>query len=249
MPQSDPRIADVIASGTIRLALFLPQFSVDAATREVKGHGPGLIAIELMRALTERIGTTLQIVQCATPTKAVEDLENGVADVAFAGIAPSRAKVVDFTPPVVEFDYAFMVPAGSTFASLADIDRPGMRIAVVANHASSLALARLVKQAEVVGWDIPDDAFAHFRDGKVDVFALPRVMLLRYAQELPGARVLAEPYGFNRLGIAIRQGQAERLAFFSEFVEESKASGLIADIIARNRESLPGFRVAAAAKT
>ena len=249
MPQCDPRIADIVASGAIRLALFLPQFSVDAATREVKGHGPGLIAIELMRALAERLGTALQIVQYATPTNAVDGLKNGLVDVAFAGIVPSRTKVVDFTPPVVEFDYALMVPAESTFASLADIDRPGTRIAMVANHASSLALARLVKHAELVESEIPDDAFALIRDGKVDVFALPRAMLLGYAQQLPGARVLAEPYGFNRLGIAIRQGQAERLAFLHDFVEEAKASGLIAGIIARNSESLAGFRAAAAEKT
>lgn len=243
MPQSDPRIADIVASGKIRLALFLPQFSVDA-TGKLKGHGTGVIAIELMRALADKLGIGMQVVQCPTPTKAVDALNSGAADLAFPGIEPSRAELVDFTPAVFTFEYGFMVPPGSPLNSLADIDKPGTRIAIVGNHASSLALARLVKNAELVKSEIPDQAFALIRDGKVEVFALPRDILIGYAQKLPGAKILDEPFGFNRVGIALAKGGSERLAYFTAFVEEAKASGLIADIIARHGAELPGFRVA-----
>ncbi len=63
--------------------------------------------------------------------------------------------------------------------------------------------------------------------------------------QLPGSRVLEEGYGINNAGIAIKKGQAGRLAYIREFVEEAKASGVIADIIERGR--LRGFRVAPAA--
>jgi len=244
MPPSAPPPADLIAAGAIRLALFLPQFSVDPASGDVKGHGTGLIAIELMRELAVRLGIALQVVQCPTPSQAVDGLKSGACDVAFAGIEPSRAAVVDFTPPVFEFDYTFLVPPGSPLSTIADIDKPGTRIAIVGNHASSLALARLVRHAELIKSEVPDDAFALIRAGKADVFALPRDVLIGYAAKLPGARLLDEPFGFNRVGIALRQGQPQRLAFLSDFVEEAKASGLIAGIIARNRATLPGFRVA-----
>lgn len=247
MQPADQRVADLVQAGKIWLALFLPQFSIDPATHELKGHGTGLVAIELMRALAERLGVALQMVQCPTPSKAVADLDSGAADVAFAGIEPSRAAVVDFTPAVFEFDYAFMVPAGSAIGRMADVDRPGTRIAIVGNHASSLALARLVEHAELIPSEVPDDAFALIRDGKVDVYALPRDVLIGYAAKLPGARILDQPFGFNRVGIAMRKGQPERLAFLSTFAEEAKASGLIAGIIERHGASLPGFRVAAAA--
>ena len=249
MPPADSPLTDLVAAGAIRLALFLPQFSVDPTTHELKGHGTGLVAIALMRALAGRLGIAMQVVQCPTPSKAVDGLNSGASDVAFAGIEPSRAAVVDFTPPVFEFDYAFMVPPGSPLDSLGDIDRPGKRIAIVGNHASSLALARLVKHAALIKSEIPDQAFALIRDGKVDAFALPRDVLMGYAAKLPGSRLLAEPFGFNRVGIAIRQGQPERLAFLSNFVEAARADGLIAGIIERNRAALPGFRVAPSAET
>lgn len=246
MPASDPRIADLVAAGKIRLALFLPQFSIDPATGEVKGHGTGLLGIALMRAFAERHGITAEVVQCPTPSNALERLKTDGCDVNFAGIEPSRVLIVDFTPPVFEFDYAYMLPPGSAIRSNAEVDKPGVRIAIVGNHASALALGRIVKHAEMVAEELPEASFALLRDGKADVFALPRDVLLNFATKLPGSRVLDESFGFNRVGIAMRKGRPERVAALSEFVEEAKASGLVADIIKRNAATLPGFRAAAA---
>ena len=245
MPASDPRIADLVAAGKIRLALFLPQFSI-APTGELKGHGTGLIAIELMRAFAERNGIAMEVVQCPTPSNALERLQSDGCDVNFAGIEPSRVKIVDFTPAVFEFDYAYMVPAGSAIRHNAEVDRPGVRIAIVGNHASALALGRLVKHATMVAEELPEASFALLRDGKADVFALPRDVLLGFAARLPGSRVLDESFGFNRVGIAMRKGRPERVAALSEFVEDAKRTGLVADIITRNAATLPGFRAAPA---
>ena len=129
--------------------------------------------------------------------------------------------------------------------SFADADRTGRRIAVVLNHASTFALKRTAKHAELVGTELPDAAFDLLREGSVKAFAAPREQLLDYSERLPGSRVLELGYGINNAGIAMRQGRPERLAYLSEFVEEAKTSGLIADIIARG--NLRGFRVAPAA--
>jgi ABC-type amino acid transport substrate-binding protein len=80
------------------------------------------------------------------------------------------------------------------------------------------------------------------RGGSVDAFAAPREQLLDYSMKLTGLRVLDDSYGINNVGIAIKKGQSGRFSFISEFVEASKASGLIADIIKRG--DLRGFRVA-----
>jgi polar amino acid transport system substrate-binding protein len=69
-------------------------------------------------------------------------------------------------------------------------------------------------------------------------------MLLAYSTKLPGSRVLEESYGANLLAIAVSKDQAGRLAYFSEFVEEAKASGLVQRAIDGAGE--PGIRVAPA---
>jgi polar amino acid transport system substrate-binding protein len=239
---ADPRVADLVQAGKIRLAVFLPQYNKDPATGEIRGVGTGFVAAELVRALAARIGIAMQVDGYPTPSKAVECLKARECDVAFMGIEPSRAGEVDFTPPVVQFDYTFLVPAGSPIRSANDADQPGIRIAVVRNHASTLTLTRLAKHAELVGADVPDAAFDLLRSGAVHVFAAPREPLMDFAATLPGSRVLKDAYGVNNIGVAITKGEAGRLAYISEFIDEAKASGLVRAAIERG--DLPTFRVA-----
>jgi polar amino acid transport system substrate-binding protein len=239
---ADPRVADLVQAGKIRLAVFLPQYAKDPATGEIRGVGTGFVAAELVRALAARLRIEMQIIGYLTPSKAVECLKARECDLAFMGIEPSRADEVDFTPAVVQFDYTFLVPTGSTIRSVKDADQPGIRIAVVRNHASTLTLTRIVKHAELVGADVPDAAFDLLRGGKVHVFAAPREPLMDYAATLPGSRVLDDAYGVNNIGVAITKGEAGRLAYISEFIDETKSSGLVRDAIERG--GLPTFRVA-----
>jgi polar amino acid transport system substrate-binding protein len=144
---------------------------------------------------------------------------------------------------VFEFYYTYLVPAGSTIRSCAGAERPGFRVAIVSSHASALALRRRASQAELIGSELPDAAFALLVAGKVDAFALPREQLLDYSARLPGSRALDDSYGINRVAIAVQKGRAGWRAFFSECIETAKASGLIEQIIARG--GLRGFEVAA----
>jgi len=186
---ADPRMADLVQAGKIRLAVFLPQYNKDPASGEIRPVGTGFVGAELTRALAARLGIAMQIIGYPTPTKAVEGLKARECDLTLMGIEPSRVGELDFTPPVVQFDYTFLVPAGSTIRSAVDADRPGIRIAVVRNHASTLTLSRIVKHAELIGADLPDAAFELLRGGKADVFAAPREPLMDYAATLPGARL------------------------------------------------------------
>ncbi len=160
------------------------------------------------------------------------------------GVAESRRKLVDFTPPVIQFDFAFLVLAGSAIADIADVDRPGLRITVPSGHASWMALKRMIAHAEIVETDVPDEAFALIRDGKVDVFALPREQLIDYAAMLPGSRILREGFGVNVVGFAVAKGRQQLLGLISDFVEDAKASGLVGRILDNAALTSRGFDVA-----
>jgi polar amino acid transport system substrate-binding protein len=242
MERADPRVADLVAAGQIRVALFLPQYAKDAVSGELRGVGTGFIAIEIAHVLAARLGIEVRLVESPTPPKAVESLKQNACDLAFLGIEPSRAGEVNFSPPLFQFDYTYLVPAGSTIRSIADIDRPGICVAVVDSHASALALRRIVKHAELIGSELPDTAFELFSIGKADAFAFPRDQLLDFSTKLPGSRVLNDRYGINRVAMAVAKGRASLLAYVSEFADEGKASGLIEKIIARG--ALRGFDVA-----
>jgi polar amino acid transport system substrate-binding protein len=159
------------------------------------------------------------------------------------GPDPSRTGV-DFSPPILQVDYTFLVPGESSIQRIADVDRPGVRIAVVSDHASTLTLSRILKQAQLVYAATPDPTFELLRSGQADAFASVRGVLLEYSARLPGSRVLDEHYGANLVGMVVPKGQAARLAYISEFIEQAKASGLVQQAI--EPAGLPGYQVAPA---
>jgi polar amino acid transport system substrate-binding protein len=242
MPAADPRVAALAAARAIRLALFLPQYAEHAAG--IRGIGTGFIAIEIVGTLAARLGVAAQVIKYPSPKDAVAGLLGGACDVAFLGIEPSRVAVVDFSPALFQFDYSLLVPAGSTIGSLEDTDQAGRRIGLVDGHASALALRRIVRQAELIGVELPESAFDLLRDHKVDALAFPRDQLIAFAARLPGARVLAKGYGVNRVGMAVAKGQTGLLSYLSDFAAEAKTTGLVRRAIERG--GLDGFEIATA---
>ena len=192
-PKADPRIADIVEAGVIRLALFLPNF-VETSTGQIDPRGVGLVGQGLLGPLAERLKVNLELIGRASPPDAIEALVTGDADAIFMGIQGSRQSLVAVTEPVIRFDYGYMVPDGSPIAEASEVDRPGRRISAVRGHASTMALERSIEHAEILLSDVPKQAFALFRDGGADVFAIPRVELFGYAPTMPGSRILAEGF-------------------------------------------------------
>src|SRR3979411_1130297 len=135
---ADPRVMDLVQAGRIRVALFLPQFTKDPVTGEIQGD---VHLVETARALAARLGVELVLVDYPTPTEALEGLKAGLCDVAFLGNEPPRAAAAGFSPLVLKLASPFLVPAGSSIRSVADADRPEVRIAATRNHASTSALS------------------------------------------------------------------------------------------------------------
>src|SRR5262249_61773438 len=136
--------------GKFLVVLFHPQHAKDSTTCELRGIGTGAVAIDIAHALATRMGVAIELVGYPTPPAAVECLKNAACDLAFMGIEPSRLGEVDFSPAVVEFDYTYLVPADSTIRSAPDTDRPGIRVAVVNKHASTLTSIPLTTHAELI---------------------------------------------------------------------------------------------------
>jgi polar amino acid transport system substrate-binding protein len=229
LEKPDPRIADLVRAGRLRVALYPPQYVKDPITDELRGW-----TIELGRALAARIGIEFLPVEYPTPPQALNALKAGACDVGFGAMDASRNSEIDFSPPVLQFDFTYLVPADSSIRSIADADRPGIRIAVVRNHASTLCLNRLRKHTEMVSAETPDIAFDLLRTGQVDGWASTRPALLEFSSKLSGSRVLEDCFGANFTAMTIPRGKPERLAYIGEFIEEAKASGLVQSAITQS---------------
>ena len=143
---TDPRVADLVKAGKIRIGVF-PSFQY---SKTATGQPQGL-AIGISRALSQRLGLgEVVTVEHPTPPKVIECVKAGECDFGFMLIDPARATEVDFTPPFVRSDFTYLLPANSSLQTAADVDRSGIRIAAVRGHASTIALLRVIKQASPV---------------------------------------------------------------------------------------------------
>jgi polar amino acid transport system substrate-binding protein len=237
---ADPRMQDLVNAGKVRAGIGLTPLALtkDPVTGDLRG-----VALDLGRALAARIGVELYPVMYPRPGAVIDGLKAKEWDVAISlGVDPNRAAEVDFSPPYMEVDLTYLVPAGSAIFRIADADRAGVRIAVPHGDLVDLLLSRQLKHAELVRAETVIGAFELLRAGKADVSALPRPNLLQYSGQLASSRVLSDRFGVNSVAIAVPKGYTERLAYIREFIEEAKTSGLVQRAI--ENAGLRGVQVA-----
>ncbi|MHA6730213.1 transporter substrate-binding domain-containing protein [Devosia sp. A369] len=191
-------------------------------------------AIELAKSIAADLALGHDFVEYLDPHQLADGLNTGSCDIALViGIDAKRAEQVDFSPPYLKADYTFMVSPGSSCLDVSEVDRPGHRVAVVRNHRMDSELRGKLLQAEYVFFDTPDESFAQLRDGGVNVAAGIRPGLLKYAQQLPGSRVLSGAYGENRLAMAVTKGNGRLRVYLADFVYAARQSGLLRDLAER----------------
>ena len=211
----------------------------DPASGEVRGP-----ALDLARALAAKMGIGLQPVEYPRPGAVLEGARTNAWDVAFLVVDPARAAEADFSTPYMQSDLTYLVLAGSSIRKVADADQPGVRIAVPSGDASGIYLSRILKRAELVRTETLAAAFDLVRTGRADAHAAPRPLLLAESAQLPGSRVVEDHFAVIFYAALVPKGNAERLAYVSEFVEEAKATGLVKQTI--ERAGLRGVQVAPA---
>jgi len=212
---------------SIRFGLF-PSFfyTQDRQTGALEGFG-----IELAHSFARALGRELRLTEYAAPPQVVQALKSGDCDIAAMGLAPGRGRDVEFSPPWLRADFTFLAPPGSGIETIADIDRPDLRVAVVRNHAMDFALEGKLFRAERVYATTPDEAFGMVRGGEADILAGIRPGLLRHAGMMPGSTVLKDRYGENILAFAVAKGRYELLSAATRFVTNARETGLLQRII------------------
>jgi hypothetical protein len=88
-------------------------YTKDSRTGELRAVSTGIIFLDIARILGARIGVEVLPVWHPTIPEMLTCLTAGECDVGFMGPDPSRAGV-DFSPPILQLDYTFLLPAGSS---------------------------------------------------------------------------------------------------------------------------------------
>ena len=201
------------------------------ATRDPTSGDLRGVAVDLARELGRRVGVPVELVGYEAAGKMVEGVQAGAWDVAFLAVDPGRAGEISFTAPYIEIEGTYLVPAGSPLRAIADVDRKGVRIAVSAKSAYDLFLGRSLQHAQLVRAPDPNAAFELLVAGKVEAVAGVRQPLVTNAEKLPGSRVLDGRFMAIKQALGIPKGRDAGAKYLREFIEDVKASGLVAQAI------------------
>jgi polar amino acid transport system substrate-binding protein len=225
-------LKDLAPTGKLRAAINLGNMVLsqkDPATGQPKGITP-----DLARELGRRLGVPVELVPFDAAGKVFEAVKTGALDVMFLAIEPVRANEIAFTAPYVLIEGVYMVPKDSKIASVAEVDRDGIRIGVSRNSAYDLYLTRTLKHATLVRGD---DGIALFVKDKLDAAGGVKQPLVAYAKTNPNVRILDGRFMEIRQAMGTPKGRGDAGArYLGTFVEEMKASGFVADALKRSNQ-------------
>lgn len=230
IPMSAEARAELAPTGRLRAGLNYSNFLL--VMQRVPTHEG--VAPDIARELARRAGVEVEFVGYENAGLVADAAKADAWDVAFIGAEPARAGEIAFTAAYVEIEAGYLVPPGSTIASMADVDRVGVRIATTARAAYTLYLERTIRHASLVLAEGLQGSFDVFARDKLEVLAGLKPRLIQDAAGLPGARILDGRFTAIQQAMAAPRPRAAAANYLAAFAEEIKSSGFVAGLIARH---------------
>ena len=200
----------------------------DSVSGEMKG-----VAFDLGKELARRLGVPYEPVLYPSVGALLESGKTGAWDVAFVGFSPERAKEWDFTALHLQIEFGYLVAGGSSISTMADVDRPGIRVAVQEKSQPDVFISRTLKNAVVVRAPTLAATVEALKSRSADVIFSIKPSLFEVSNQLPGSRVLDGRPGVDPHAMAMPKGRDAGAAYARKFIEDAKAEGLVLAAIER----------------
>ncbi|MDX2103314.1 MAG: amino acid ABC transporter substrate-binding protein [Alphaproteobacteria bacterium] len=221
------RLSRIEASGTLSVCIW-PAYYAISWRNPRNGQLEG-IDIDLSQALAADLKVAVRYVESSFATF-MDDLDRDACDIAMfgIGITPQRQERVAFTQPhLASSILAITQRTNRRLRTWADIDQPGVVVAVAAGTFMEPAMRESLKQASLLVVQPPATREAEVEAGRADVFMTDFPYTRRVFAFHDWARLIEPPAPFylTRYGYAVRKGDAEWLARVDSFVTAIKRDG------------------------
>jgi polar amino acid transport system substrate-binding protein len=232
--------AELAPTGVLRAGINMSNFLL--VTGKTASGDPQGVSPDMAAEIAKRLGVAVSYVKFDRPSHLADAAGTNVWDIGLIGAEPQRAEKIAFTPAYCEIEATYLVPNGSPISSLAEVDRPGIRITTRRGAAYCLWLERNIKQAELILSDTADGPFNQFVAEKLEAYASLKPQLLTDVEKLPGAKILPGNFMTVQQAIGTAEANSAGAAFLRDFVAEAKTSGLVARLI--DKHHVKGLSVA-----
>jgi polar amino acid transport system substrate-binding protein len=205
------------------------------AGRDPTGEAAG-VSVDLARAFGARLGVDVELVVFDAAGKSVEAVTQEQADIGFFAVDPLRATGIAFTAPYVLIEGAYLVRDASPLHRNDEVDREAQTVVVGKGSAYDLYLTRELRHATIVRAPTSPTVVDTFVERNADIAAGVKQQLEADAQRIGGLRLLPGRFMVIEQAMGVPNARGPAAAeILGAFVEEMKASGFVADALARHR--------------
>ena len=233
-------IAELAPTGVLRAGINMSNFLL--VTGKTASGDPDGVSPDMARAIAERLGVGVKLIAYKSPGELGDDAEKNIWDIGNIGAEPQRARTIAFSAAYAEIQSTYLVPAGSPIKAIADVDKPGIRIATTGRSAYGLWLENNIKNAKLVLADSLDGSLEIFLKEKCDVLAGLRPRLIEDVKKVPGARILDGQFSAVQQAVGTPRKNVKAAPWLAAFVEEAKRTGLVQKFI--DKHNVKGLSVA-----
>ncbi len=228
-------LREIAPTGRLRAAINYGNV-VLAHRNEANGELSG-VTVDIARELGRRLKLEVDFVPFNNAGRVSDCAGDQVWDIGFLAIDPLRAAGIAFTSAYVIIEGSYLVRQDSPFHTLEQMDSPGTRIAVGNGAAYDLYLTRALKHAQLERAPSSAEAIDLFVQTGLEAAAGVRQPLVIYAASQPGFRVIDGSFTKIEQAMGCPKGRPAAEAYLKDYVEELKASGFIADALARHKQT------------
>ena len=196
--------------------------------------GAAGVSVDLGREFARRLGVPVELVVVPSAGESVDLVRSRSAALGFFAIDPKRSEGIAFTAPYVLIEGAYLVRDTSPLRSNDEVDRPTNRVVVGKGSAYDLFLTRELRQASIERAPTSPAVVDHFLQCGAEVAAGVKQQLQGDAARLGGLRLLPGRFMVIQQASGVPDDRRATAAALRAFVEEMKASGFVAEALARH---------------
>lgn len=218
--------SEIAPSGHLRVALI---GSNPVLVTIGPGGAIGGVAVDLGKLIAESLGLPFEALVYPDADSYARSFGAGQWNVAIGPRTPVAETHCDFTRDFMLVDNIYVAAPGREFADASEVDRPGVRIAVVPNGAPDQFLSGALKSASLVRIAGSSEAIiAALRGGKADVYGSNAENVYEVANALPGARIVPGAFRTVRMAVAYPKGLSPAAqGTLADIVSEARAAALV----------------------
>ena len=225
--QAGATLDRIKAAGSVRVCIWPDYYGI--TFRNPRNQQLSGIDIDLSGELGRDLQLRVEHVDSSFPTL-VDDLKAGRCDVAMfaVGMLPQRMEQLKFSRPYLQSDiYGVTTKGNRVVTQWADIDKPGVQVAVQAGTFMEPVMAAALKQAKMVVVKPPATRERELESGRVDVFMTDFPYSRRLLDNADWATLVAPPKPFHVLpyAYAVKPGDDDWLAQVDAFVQRIQRDG------------------------